>query len=99
MNCEAGDLWELYPGVEITIFHHHRVLIHSPDLMSVMSLHNEGGDRLCTRAIGDQVSNGKPAPDIFLIAAKAFSPPANPETCLVFEDAPSGVAAGKAAHM
>lgn len=48
---------------------------------------------------GDQVKNGKPAPEIFLRAAKAFSPPAEPGCCLVFEDAVAGVAAGKAAGM
>ena len=48
---------------------------------------------------GDQVANGKPAPDIFLLAAKGFQPAAEPSSCLVFEDAPSGVAAGKAAGM
>jgi len=44
---------------------------------------------------GDQVTNSKPAPDIFLKAAAALGVPAN--ECLVFEDAPSGVLAGKAA--
>ncbi|CAK9858027.1 unnamed protein product [Sphagnum jensenii] len=46
---------------------------------------------------GDEVINGKPAPDIFLEAAKRLN--ADPATCLVIEDAPAGVKAGKAAGM
>lgn len=48
---------------------------------------------------GDLITNGKPAPDIFLYAADKFDPKPDPSTCLVFEDAPNGVAAGKAAGM
>ena len=48
---------------------------------------------------GDLITNGKPAPDIFLFAADKFDPKPEPSTCLVFEDAPNGVAAGKAAGM
>jgi pseudouridine-5'-monophosphatase len=39
----------------------------------------------------------KPAPDIFLTAARAISGP--PERCLVLEDSPAGVSAGRAAGM
>ena len=43
------------------------------------------------------VSKGKPDPEIFLLTAKNLSIP--PENCLVFEDAPLGIMAAKAAHM
>ncbi len=43
---------------------------------------------------GHQVANPKPAPDIYLrVAAQLGVPPAN---CIVFEDSPSGIAAGLA---
>ncbi len=49
--------------------------------------------------IGDdpRIRHGKPAPDIFVIAAEQLK--ADPEQCLVFEDSPVGVAAARAAGM
>ncbi len=43
----------------------------------------------------DEVPNGKPAPDCFLMAAEALRVSAS--DCLVFEDAPAGITAGEAA--
>jgi beta-phosphoglucomutase len=46
---------------------------------------------------GEDVTNGKPAPDTFLKAAEKLS--LGPESCVVVEDAVQGVEAGKAAGM
>ena len=45
---------------------------------------------------GDKISNGKPAPDIFLLAAEKLQLPA--KDCYVFEDSFNGVRAGAAAN-
>ena len=45
----------------------------------------------------EQVQNGKPAPDLFLLAAKEIG--ANPNACLVIEDSPHGVPGARAAGM
>lgn len=45
----------------------------------------------------DMVRRGKPAPDLFLMAAAAID--ARPAKCVVVEDSPSGVEAGVAAGM
>ena len=44
-----------------------------------------------------EVAAGKPAPDIYQKVAKTLQVP--PERCLVFEDVPAGIMAGKAAGM
>lgn len=46
---------------------------------------------------GEQVENGKPAPDLFLYAAHNLG--VAPESCIVIEDSVNGVLAGLAADM
>ncbi|NYJ73323.1 beta-phosphoglucomutase family hydrolase [Allobranchiibius huperziae] len=52
--------------------------------------------RIDGKTLAQQHIKGKPAPDSFLAGAKLAGAP--PAQCVVFEDATSGVAAGKAGH-
>lgn len=45
-------------------------------------------------ASGAEVENGKPAPDVFLLAAKKLG--VDPKDCLILEDSKAGIKAGKA---
>ncbi len=49
------------------------------------------------RVVAQDVTRGKPAPDVYLLAAQRLGLP--PARCLVLEDAPNGVAAARAAGM
>lgn len=51
-------------------------------------------DAVCTR---DDVERVKPAPDLFLLAARRMG--VAPERCIVFEDSPNGLRAARAAGM
>lgn len=57
----------------------------------------EVGIRPPTVIAADDVTRGKPDPEPFLIAARRLG--ADPARCVVFEDAPAGLAAGRAAGM
>jgi HAD superfamily hydrolase (TIGR01509 family) len=46
-------------------------------------------NRFAATACGDEVTNGKPAPDIFLLAAEKLTTP--PSLCAGFEDSPAGL--------
>lgn len=51
-------------------------------------------DAICT---SDEVKIGKPAPDVYLKAAEDLR--VDPKDCLIFEDVPAGLMAGKSAGM
>ncbi|WP_010256144.1 HAD family hydrolase [Treponema primitia] len=52
-------------------------------------------ERFSVMACGDEVERGKPAPDIFLLAAKRLDQA--PQNCIGFEDSPAGLTALHAA--
>lgn len=54
-------------------------------------------DKFSAIACGDQVKNGKPAPDIFLKGMELVN--ANPENTLVLEDSSSGILAARNANV
>lgn len=54
-------------------------------------------DYFQTIQTASHVCAGKPAPDIYLLVAKELK--VKPEECIVFEDVPSGILAGKRANM
>ena len=61
-------------------------------------MHSTALDRFFEVVVaGDEVANGKPAPDIYLAAAAGLG--VDPTICVAVEDAPAGIAAGKAAGM
>lgn len=61
--------------------------------------HRQWFDVFKTVVTGDHgaVAEGKPAPDIFLVAASELG--VDPEQCIVFEDSPAGVEAAQRAGM
>ncbi|MFJ6631462.1 HAD-IA family hydrolase [Streptomyces sp. NPDC091376] len=58
---------------------------------------SEAGIRPKTLIAADDVTRGKPDPEPFLLAARILG--VDPARCVVFEDAPAGLAAGHAAGM
>lgn len=65
-------------------------------VMAVIDAHNLRSMFSCIMT-SCEVKKGKPAPDIYIEVAKRLEVP--PEECIVFEDIPMGILAGKNANM
>lgn len=109
-NARLKDLFpecRALPGAEKLIIHLHQnhipIAVATSSSKELFQLKTAKHDWFTyfdsiTTGCDPKIQNGKPAPDIFLLAAKRLGA-GNPSECLVFEDAPSGLAAGKAADM
>lgn len=69
----------------------------SPEAIEAILTGTGLSDRLKTVVSADEVARGKPAPDVFLEAARRLG--ADPADCVVLEDAAPGAAAAHAAGM
>ena len=70
---------------------------NSRDLVEAIDSRLHITDYIKVIVTNDEVPNGKPAPDIYLKVAEVLG--SDPKQCLVFEDVPGGIKAGKAAGM
>jgi HAD superfamily hydrolase (TIGR01509 family) len=69
---------------------HRELVVATLDVLGISSLFD-------TVVCAEDYERGKPHPDPFLLAAKRLG--VAPETCVVFEDSPTGIEAAKAAGM
>ncbi|XP_057370252.1 pseudouridine-5'-phosphatase-like isoform X1 [Daphnia carinata] len=111
VNVRLFPSANLMPGAERLLRHLHSKGVHialatssSRENYELKTTHHGSVFQLfqhiVTGSSDPEVKRGKPAPDIFLICASRFPEPApHPSSCLVFEDAPNGVKAARAAGM
>lgn len=71
------------------------IVTSSPRRLAIRRLEATGLPIPPLMVTGEDVTNGKPAPDCFLLAADRLG--LKPQECLVFEDAPAGIQAAEAA--
>ena len=100
-NALAADMsaLETYPGVRELLprlpAHRWAMATSAPRVLAVPRLKHLGLPVPDVVVTINDVENGKPAPDPYLLAAEKLG--FEPSECLVFEDAPAGVASAKAA--
>ena len=70
---------------------------NSRELIAACLRSNHVADFFDSITISCDVPKGKPAPDVYLLAARSLG--VQPQDCLVFEDIPEGIQAGKNAGM
>ncbi|KAG0463155.1 hypothetical protein HPP92_021631 [Vanilla planifolia] len=109
MLQELFPTCELLPGVKRLVNHLHANGVpmcvatgsHKRHFNLKTQRHFEIFSMMHHVVMGDdpELKQGKPSPDIFLIAAKRFEGKLEAAEILVFEDAPSGVTAAKSARM
>lgn len=99
----AEEKLEVLPGVEeiLKFFRENKIpmaIASSSEIKVIKSnVERSGLEKYFDALIGgDMITNGKPAPDIFLKAAEKIG--VTPENCYVFEDSPNGIRGAKAAN-
>ncbi len=100
LKAEADDLEGIVPIPGAVAFlkslppERWAIVTSAPRELALLRIHAAGIPVPATMVTAEDVAHGKPAPDCFLLAAKRLGVEAR--DCLVFEDAPAGIAAGEA---
>lgn len=85
------------PGARELLAHAHAVVTSCSPELAQARFEAAGLTAPAVLITSDRTERGKPHPDPYLTAAAALG--ADPADCLVIEDAPAGIAAGRAAGM
>jgi sugar-phosphatase len=100
LKAEADDLEGIVPIPGAVAFleslppERWAIVTSAPRELALLRIKAAGIPVPAMMVTAEDVTHGKPAPDCFLLAAKRLGVEAR--DCLVFEDAPAGIAAGEA---
>jgi len=101
LKAEAADLEGIVPIPGAVAFldslppERWAIVTSAPRELALLRIAAAGIPVPATMVTAEDVTRGKPAPDCFLLAARRLGVEAH--DCLIFEDAPAGIAAGEAA--